>query len=548
MTTFATRLRSLPPLLLPALLLAVLATRGAAQTAQFGSFGHNAGDALGRSVSRVGDVNGDAVSDFVVGAPAATGAESAPGYALVVSGSNGQRIHRLLTTGEADLFGWAVAGVGDVNGDGVPDVLVGEPGSAPVPGEARLFSGLTGDKLLEINGGSTDSWDGFGFALTGLGDLDADGHADFAIGQPSLSGEEPGVVHLYSGIDGGLRLTLTGLAPGDGFGAALANAGHVDGDDVDDLIVGTSAGAYARVYSGATGALLHHLNGAGPGYGASVAGLGDLDGDGFDDLVVGAPVFDFVDVISGATGQLLRRYETLGGAFGTALAPLGDVDGDGKPDLLVGSPDDTLLDQEGCGSALVLSGDTGAHLYKFFGNMPAEHAGAAVASLGDTDGDGKPELLLGTPGDVVPGTGVAGSAKAFDGTLSNSIKTFGFGCPNSFLITPVLDLLGDPTPGGQLTLALTRLFPATDAIVFIGGGPGFQPLANGCILWLAPVLPVQLVFPLGEFPFGADSVTATGLLPASLPAGTVVTLQCLVVDPFVDGGIASSSAVQLTVQ
>jgi len=548
MSTFAPRTRLAPLTLLPALLLAALAPRGAAQTAEFGTFGVHDGDALGRAVARVGDVNGDTVPDFVVGAPAATGAESAPGYALVISGADGVRIRRLLTDGTVDLFGWAVAGVGDADGDGVPDVLVGEPGSTPSSGEARLFSGSTGDELLQLDGGSADSWDGFGFALAGLGDLNGDGRADFAIGQPSLSGEGPGAVRVYSGLDGGLLQTLTGLAPGDGFGSAVANAGFVDDDDVADLVVGTSAGAYARVFSGATGALLHHFDGAGTGYGASVSGLGDIDGDGSDDVVIGAPPFDTVDVMSGATGQLLRRYETLGGSFGAALAPLGDVDGDGKPDLLIGSPDDTLLERDGCGSALVLSGDTGSHLYKFAGNNAAEHAGAAVASLGDTDGDGLPELLLGTPGDVVPGSGVAGSAKTFAGTLSNSVKTFGFGCPNGFLITPVLDLLGDPTPGGQLTLALTRLFPGTDALVFIGGGPGFQPLANGCILWLAPVLPVTLAFPLGEFPFGADSVTVTGLLPTVLPPGTVVTLQCLVVDPFADGGFASSSAVQLTVQ
>ena len=548
MSTFAPRMRLLPLALLSAPLLATLAQRGAAQTAEFGTFGFHEGDALGRAVARVGDVNGDAVADFVVGAPAAAGAESAPGYALVISGADGVRIHRLLTDGP-DLFGWAVAGVGDADGDGVPDVLVGEPGSAPVAGEARLFSGLTGDELLALSSGLGDSWDGFGFAVAGLGDVDGDGHADFAIGSPSLSGEGPGEVRVYSGLDGGLRLTLTGLSPGDGFGAAVANAGFVDGDDVADLIVGTSTGAYARVYSGATGALLHHFDGAAPGYGASVSGFGDIDGDGADDVTIGAPTFDTVDVMSGATGQLLRRFETLGGSFGAALAPLGDVDGDGKPDLLVGSPDDTLLDREGCGSALVISGNTGAHLYKFAGNNPAEHAGAALASLGDTDGDGLPELLLGTPGDVVPGSGVAGSAKAFAGTLINAVKIYGFGCPDSFLITPVIDLLGDPTPGGQLTLALTRLTPASDALVFMGGSPGFQPLSNGCILWLGSVLPVTLAFPLGEFPFSADSVTVTGALPAALPPGTVVTMQCLIIDPFAEkGGFASSSAAQLTIQ
>ena len=548
MSTSSPARRPAPALALRALLLAALATGAAAQTAQFGAFGAHPGDQLGRSVARVGDVDLDGAPDFVVGAPTPAGFASAPGYALVVSGADGHAIHRLLTTGEADLFGWSVAGPGDVDGDNVGDVLVGQPGSEPVAGEARMFSGRTGVLIFEINGGSGDSWDGFGYAVAGAGDLDSDSHADFMVGQPSLSGEEPGHVQVCGGVDGNVLYTLTGLSAGDGFGAAVAGAGLVDGDNVPDLIVGTSHGAYVRVFSGATGALLHHFNGPGAGFGSVVAGLGDFDGDGAGDIGIGAPVFDSVDIMSGATGALLRRFETLGGSFGAALAPLGDVDGDGTPDLLVGSPDDTLLGQEGCGSAQVVSGQTGGHLYKFFGNNAGEHAGAAVASLGDTDADDLPELLVGTPSDVVPVGGAAGSLKAYPGTLATAIKTFGFGCPNSFLITPVIDLLGDPQPGGQVVLALTRLTPANTALVFIGGGPAFQPLSNGCILWVGPLLPSTLVFPLGDFPESADSVTVSGLLPAVLPPGAVMALQCFVIDPFSETGFASSNAVQLTVQ
>jgi hypothetical protein len=279
-----------------------------------------------------------------------------------------------------------------------------------------------------------------------------------------------------------------------------------------------------------------------------VAGLGDLDHDGTDDVAIGAPTFDTVDVMSGATGLLLRRFDALGGSFGASLAPLGDVDGDGTTDLLIGSPDDTLLEVDSCGSALVVSGQTGGHLFKFFGNMASEHAGTAVASLGDTDGDDLPELLLGTPGEVVPVDARVGSVKAYSGKLSNAFKAYGFGCPNSFLITPAIELLGDPLPGGDLILSLTRLFPGTVAVVFIGLGPGFAPLSNGCILWVAPVLPAKLVFPLGDFPFGADTATVAGHIPPAVPAGFVVTFQTFVADEFADGGFATSGAVQLTVQ
>lgn len=528
--------------------LAALTGDLSAQTAEFAHFGKHVGDALGASVTAAGDVDGDTVPDVLVGAPAVAGAQSAPGYALVLSGADGHTLRRLFTTGTPDLFGWSVAGVGDTDGDDVPDLLVGQPGSTPSAGQARLFSGADGQLLAVLESSARDTWDGFGFALAGVGDLDGDGTPDFVVGQPSLSGEESGAVRAYSGGDGGLLYTLTGDAPGDRFGQAVASAGLIDDDAVQDLIVGAPDGAYTRVFSGVTGAQLYHFPGLAAGYGRCVAGIGDLNGDGTDDVAIGTPALDTVDVMSGATGLLLRRYDALGGAFGSSIAALGDIDGDAVPDLLIGSPDDTLLEVEGCGTALVVSGDTGASLYKFFGHEPNAHAGAAVASLGDTDGDGLPELLLGTPGDVVPGVGAAGSVAAYSGTLAASVLAYGFGCPNSFLITPRIEILGDPTPNGELLLSLTRLTPGSVAVVFTGTGQGFAPLINGCILWVAPLLPATLVFSLGDFPESADTVTVSGRLPPAVPPGAVITFQAFVNDPFGEGAFATSAAVQLTIQ
>jgi hypothetical protein len=142
----------------------------------------------------------------------------------------------------------------------------------------------------------------FGFVATGVGDVTGDGVPDIALGDPGYLGSAPpGQVVLKSGADGSTIRVLLGESFSDRFGSAVARAGDVDGDGLADFVVGapkfdgfgTDVGRGVLV-SGATGAALHVWNGdaSGDEFGSSIAGGGDVDGDGVEDVVAAAPSHD----------------------------------------------------------------------------------------------------------------------------------------------------------------------------------------------------------------------------------------------------------------
>jgi hypothetical protein len=535
------------PLVVALLVVALLVAAAplGAQTPLYESLGNATRDEYGAALADADDVDLDGIADLLAGAPA--GADG--GYMRVLSGDGESQIWRIPAPFGAQRFGHALTGIGDADLDGVPDFAVGAPDGGPGDGRVILFSGGTGAPILSIVSPASPAnpWPAMGFSLATVGDLDGDGVIEFLAGAPALGGGSPGEVLVLT-HDPPLVLyaTLFGVDPGDQFGFDVADAGDVDGDGVHDILVGTGAGGYARVHSGATLVLLHHFTGPGEGYGRVVSGLGDVDGDGFDDVAVGSPGLDFVDVFSGDTGALLRRFDALSGAFGSAIAPLGDLDGDGTPDLAVGSPDDAPLGVEGAGSTVILSGATGGQLFMFIGSVEGARVGGALAALGDATADGERELAVGATGEGGFALPASGRVAVYSGALAGLILPYGFGCPDSFLITPVLELIGDPTGGGVVTLSITRGFPGSTAVVFIGTGQGLLPLSNGCILWVDPLLAPVLLLPLGGVFPGTGSALVTGVLPPILPPGTVLAFQAFEAVLDTPGDFASTGAVQLT--
>ena len=313
-------------------------------------------------------------------------------------------------------FGSSVAGGFDVDGDLVPDCLVGAPheaGNGPMSGAIRVLSGATGAELLVLRGGS--SLDMFGSSLAG-GDLDGDGRAELIVGAygDDAGGTDAGAVHVFSGATGALLYSMSGSA-GEHFGFAVAFVPDTDGDGLGDVLVGaraadpgaTNAGA-ARLYSGATGTLLFELAGESSFdlFGSAVAGLEDLDGDGRGDLVVGSYLngakaggAGSAYVYSGADGSLLwtLRGEAAGDAFGYAVASAGDVNGDGACDVLVGAPSADLGGQN-AGAAYVYSGANGVLLRLWSGAAPGDGFGTAVAGGLNLDGDLLADVMVGAVG------------------------------------------------------------------------------------------------------------------------------------------------------
>ena len=382
---------------------------------QFSLEGKALGDRFGTAVAGIGDANGDGRPDWVVGSPTASIHQPGAGALTLYSGADRRVLWRVEGPTAWARFGASACAVGDLNGDGHMDVLVGSPTGSHPAGEARVLSGLDGSTILGWTGQTAGEQ--FGRSLAGLGDLNADGHPDVAIGAPHADGVglKCGRVTFFSGLDGSVLRAHEGAAAWDFYGSALASAGDVDADGLRELLIGApfsdengfnSGSAY--LMSGADGSLLRSFHGSAIGdqFGTRLdAGL-DVDGDGVPDCALGAPGSDRggldageVRIHSGADGALIHRVTgRLAGDGLHAVALVGDLDGDGQSEWVVGASADDAGAIE-AGSIRLLSGREGHELASFAGPEAYGWLGAALCRLGDLDGDHRPEFAAGAPGE-----------------------------------------------------------------------------------------------------------------------------------------------------
>jgi len=445
--------------------------------------GIDTADYSGRSVSGAGDVNGDGLADLIVGAFRAEGDSnwyagesyvvfgkvSAGSVDLANLGSGGFRIDGF---DAGDRSGFSVSGAGDVNGDGLADLIVGALGGDPNgdydAGESYVVFGKTSADTVDLgalgSGGfridGFDAGDRSGFSVSGAGDVNGDGLADLivgAIGAAPNGDRYAGESYLVFGtasstpidlatLGGGFR--IDGIDAYDRAGISVSGAGDVNGDGLADLIVGASganpngiddAGESYVVFGKASASAVDLGNLGSGGFridgfywsghsGFSISGAGDVNGDGLADLIVGAHGADPNDktdsgesyVVFGKANVNTVDLGNLGGGgfpidgidvsdfSGFSVSGAGDVNGDGLADLIVGAFGGDPNGDRDAGESYVVFGKTdtsavdlgnlGSGGFRIDGIDASDVSGRAVSGAGDVNGDGLADLIVGAYG------------------------------------------------------------------------------------------------------------------------------------------------------
>ncbi len=381
-----------------------------------GNFGGNLslGDQFGSAITELGDLEGDGVTDLAIGAPFDddNGSDRGAVWILFMDDDGRVDMEQKISEDEGnfagdlgndDNFGSAVAGIGDLDGDGVLDLAVG----APLDDDGGLNRGAIWILFLETDGtvrefqkiseeaggftGNLDSGDRFGSAIANIGDLDGDGVNDLAVGanQDNDGGIDKGAIWiLFMNTDGTVKATQKisekegefngNLNINDQFGSAVAGIGDLDGNGVNDLAVGANLD-----------------NDGGPNRGA--VWILFLKDDG---------TVDSEQKISQSKGNLEGTLNDED-QFGSSVASIGDLDDDGVTDLVVGAnqSDDGgsnrgaiwILFMEDDGTVKdesIISSTAG----NFGGSLDDDDQfGSAVADIGDLNNDGVTDIAVGAP-------------------------------------------------------------------------------------------------------------------------------------------------------
>jgi hypothetical protein len=505
------QLQQLSPLVVCAATVAMLAPRITAQTLVRSVPGPAANAQYGKACIVVPDQNGDGVKDLIVGAPGfdfERGAIYCLSGAFLAFGSGPQNLWSLTpNTNQGDLFGFAVADVGDVTGDGVRDFLVGQPGyditNSNDVGAIRLVDGST-HMIVSLQFGPQQACM-FGSAIAVCGDATGDGLSEVVVGAPAPNSIASSWLYTLSGasltLSGGVGpicLSAVQKPASEGLGTSIASGVDLNGDGVQEVVVG--APGVNKLYVGnvaSNGTFLYPTpyvsTIAGERLGTSLDMAGDYDGDGVVDIVAGAPnspsssgsmtpagrvvVLSGAKLVAATPPYEIRTFTTGGTAsyhFGTAVCACGDLNNDGVGEILGGQPDYLTL-----GSVRIFSGASGTQIGNAVGGF-GDHLGDSVAgAFKDIDNDGFKEFVLAASRSDVGGTdsGVVKCFRLFPLFPSNycTAKINSLGC------SPAINSSGSPSASSVSPFLITasNIINQKHGLLFYSHSPAATAFQGG---------------------------------------------------------------------
>jgi hypothetical protein len=394
---------------------------------------------MGSSVSGAGDVNGDGISDIIVGAQYYDNGETDEGASFIYQGSassiNSASTAIPVSNQASAQLGYSVSGAGDVNGDGYSDVIVGanlydngetDEGAAFIYHGSSSGIGTTAAARVESNKALAQ----FGRLVSGAGDVNGDGYSDVIVGAHLYANGQAteGAFFVYHGSSSGISTTAATLVESNQataqMGYSVSGAGDVNGDGYSDVIVG--ANQYTLNYSQEGAFFVYHGSSSGISstpaawgvsnqatakLGFSVSGAGDVNGDGYSDVIVGANSYDNGETDEGAafvyhgsssginnTAATFLEYNISSISFGQCVSGAGDVNGDGYSDVIIGARNYSNGETNE-GAAFVYHGSasgistTLATMVE--SNMASAAMGQSVSGAGDINGDGYSDVIVG---------------------------------------------------------------------------------------------------------------------------------------------------------
>ncbi|MEM7534562.1 MAG: FG-GAP-like repeat-containing protein [Chloroflexota bacterium] len=432
-------------------------------------------DSLGEVLADVGDLNNDGFDDMAIGAnkqiyiylgsPEGLHSQSKPDMDATSVGPSGS------------FFPKSLAGVGDLNGDGYDDMIAASPFDDDSHGTVRVYyghaSGLSATEFWHMQGAEEDSQ--FGMSVDGAGDINGDGFADVIIGAPGGFDEtRSGIVYVYTGSADGLTdtpaFTIAGDPADNRFGRVVNGVGDINADGFDDIMYSSDEPVVYIHYGSADGLSTEPDEQLMPEqydfvFGDSMDGLGDVNGDGIDDVVVGAKNIDdtikayvfygyAADRVGGFEGAADVRIVIDNSSSGDGIARgVGDINGDGLADLAFAH---TLpsYKEAGLGTVSLYFGsedglDTEPSTLVRT-QEPSDEYGVAVSGAGDHDGDGYGDLLVGAPASIESDE-YGGKAYFYSG--ANLVGASGTSSTPSFEMMPVMTFA--PPVSGQTVAGQT---------------------------------------------------------------------------------------------